>query len=118
MIRFALAAVLALAACSPTGMGDAARKDVAARMQTVQPGVATCYEEALKRNRELRGTIVLKFAVEPKTGKFVDVKVLRTDLADDALQACVTEQVSALKLEKPTSTRLSIEYPLEFAPLD
>ncbi len=42
MSRVVLLLAVISAACASAGMGDAARKDVVARMQSVQPGIAGC----------------------------------------------------------------------------
>ncbi len=116
MTRLALFFTLLTAACSRTGMGDAVRKDVNERMQTTQSPIASCYEEALKRNRKLRGQLHLSFTAEPNTGKFTNIKVTRDDLNDAALTTCVTEKVSALALATPQKSAVAITYPFEFAP--
>ena len=46
------------------------------------------------------------------------MRVPKNNLPDPDLVACVTTQIAALKLEKPTSTNLSIAFPLRFVPQD
>jgi hypothetical protein len=112
-----LSLAVVLGACSGTGLGDGVRKDITARMQTVQTPLASCYEEALTRDRKLQGQIEVSFKTKPSTGEFTNVKVTRDDLRDAKLSACVVEKVSALKLESPTKTSIDAAYPFDFVPL-
>jgi hypothetical protein len=109
---------LLAAGCASSGLGDGPRKDVTERMATIQQPVATCYEAALKRNRKLKGTMMLAFDTAPGSGKFTNIQVTRDDLQDPELSACVKEQVASLALAQPTKTKIGVEYPLEFTPLD
>lgn len=115
----ALLAALSFApACGKTGMGKAVRDDVSQRMTTAKDPISSCYEAALKRNRKLKGRMVLEFTAESNTGKFKNVKVSRNDLDDDELEECVVEAVSGLALAKPQKTEVAVTYPLEFSPLE
>jgi uncharacterized protein HemX len=111
---FAVMTALA-AGCAGSGFGEATRSDVQARMAAIQAPITRCYEEALKRNRKLQGTMMLAFVAESQTGKFAQVRVARSDVPDPELERCVIEQVGTLKLAAPTKTNLQVEYPLEFA---
>lgn len=104
------------AGCGGTGMGAETRADITARMDTAQPPLARCYEAALKTNRKLRGMIVLSFVAAPKTGQFEEITVTRDELNDPEVRKCILEEVGKLKLEKPPSARVSISYPIRFAP--
>src|SRR5262245_36449665 len=104
---------LAALACAKTGFGSGLRPDVIAQMESARNPIATCYEQALTRNRKLQGTIQLSFEAAPKTGQFTNVNVTRDDLGDKDLTQCVVQQVSTLKLSKPTSTKIAIDYPIQ-----
>lgn len=113
-----LAAVLLGGGCASSGLGDGPRQDVTARMATIQQPIATCYEAALQRNRKLRGTMTVAFDTAPGSGKFSNVKITRNELPDAELEACVKEQVGGLALAQPTKTKIGVEYPLSFSPVD
>jgi hypothetical protein len=113
-----LMVLLALGGCASTGLGDGPRQDVTARMATIQQPVAGCYEAALKRNRKLKGLMTVSFDTAPETGKFTNVKVVRNDLPDPELEACVKTQVESLALATPPKTKLGVEYPFNFNPVD
>jgi len=116
-------ALLALATavaggCAGTGFGQETRADVTARMGSIKEPLGRCYGDALTRNRRLQGSMVLAIVADHGTGKFSQVSVARSDVPDPELERCVIEQVSTLKLEKPTKTKLQVEYPLELTAVD
>jgi hypothetical protein len=115
-MRLAIIGMLALAGCSHTGLGDAVRTDISARMQTVRDPVTTCYAKRLKANRKLRGTMTVAVTAEAKTGQFTNVRVAADGVGDAELQSCVVTEVSKLKLAEPTKSAVEFEYPLAFAP--
>jgi hypothetical protein len=115
---FAGAVALVAAACGATGLGSAVREDIGARMATTRDPLAACYKERLAKNRRLRGTVVVAVTAEAKTGQFKNVQIRRDDPGDPGLNDCIVAEVGKLKLEKPTSTQVSFEYPIEFMPTD
>jgi hypothetical protein len=115
-ILIAAAVALACTACSHTGLGNAVRDDISARMQTTKDPITTCYAERLKKNRKLKGTLVVAVTAKAGTGEFTDVKVTRDEIGDPDLSTCVVLEVGKLKLEQPTKSAVNFEYPLAFAP--
>jgi hypothetical protein len=115
----ALAALVTLglaAGCGGTGLGAETRADITARMATAQQPLESCYQTALKQNRKLQGMMVLSFVAAPSTGEFRDITIVRDELNDPSVRKCVIDEVSKLKLEKPQGSRVSISYPIRFAP--
>lgn len=112
-----LAAQLA-AGCASTGLGPETRDDVAGRMATAQGPLSGCYAQALQRNRKLRGQMTVAFETAPGTGRFTGVVITRSELGDPVLEACVRDQIGTLALAKPPKTKLAVEYPLNFTPVD
>src|SRR5687767_3915403 len=85
-----------MVACAGSGFGKGLRPDVEARMNSIRTPLATCYKQALKRDRNAQGTMVVSFVAHSGTGKFADVHVLRSDIADPDMQQCVVGQVQTL----------------------
>ncbi|HLU68887.1 MAG TPA: AgmX/PglI C-terminal domain-containing protein [Kofleriaceae bacterium] len=112
----ALAGALLLPACGGSGMGQAVRQDITARMESVQSPLSECYRVALEEKRRLAGTMWLRFDVEPETGKFTNVQVARSQVRHEGLESCVVDEVSKLALETPQKTVVSVDYPIDFAP--
>jgi len=112
-----LAGSLVLAAgCGGTGLGADTRADITARMTTAQQPLESCYQAALKTNRKLQGMMVLAFVAAPQTGQFQEITVTRDELGDPGVRKCVVDEVGKLKLDKPQASRVSISYPIHFAP--
>jgi hypothetical protein len=110
-----LALAIAAGCGGSTGLGKETRADITARMESAQPSLETCYQTALKSNRKLQGLIELSIVAAPQTGQFQDVTVVRDELNDPAVRACVIAEVGKLKLEKPPASRVSINYPIRFS---
>jgi len=113
---FAVVGLVTLGACVKNGMGEGVRTDVAARMESARPALVDCYHAALERDRKLHGQLVVAFRTAPSTGKFEQVDVVRDEVGDPALEECVKTAIATLALAAPTSTAVSITYPLDFAP--
>lgn len=112
----ALAAALAAAACGGTGLGADTRADITARMTSAQQPLAACYHAGLQTNRKLAGMLVVAFVAAPETGQFQEITVTHDELRDPGVRKCVLDEIAKLKLEKPQSARVSISYPIRFAP--
>lgn len=111
-----LVAASAAVGCGGTGLGAETRADITARMTSAQSPIEACYEAALKNNRKLQGMMVLSFVAVPKTGEFQEITVVRDELNDPGVRKCVIDEIAKLKLDKPQGSRVSINYPIRFAP--
>ena len=105
-----------LAACSGSGMGDAARKDIVATVGKSQDPLQACYATRLKANRKLKGTIHVHIVAEAKTGKFTQVKIRHDEIGDPDLADCVVAELEKLALAEPAKTNVEFDYPLAFSP--
>lgn len=104
--------------CGGSGMGESVRQDITAQMGRAQKPLSDCYKAALEGDRKMAGRVVVKFDAAAGTGQFSNVRVVSSELGDDSMDACVVEQVSALKLEAPQKTVVSVEYPVDFTPAE
>jgi hypothetical protein len=109
---------LSLGACSGSGFGKPTRDDVQAQMTAAQPKFAECYADALKRNRKVQGTVVVSFVAKAKTGKFEEIKIVRSDISDPDLDKCIIAQLGTLTLSSPTKSHVAVEYPVSFTAED
>ncbi|HEX3476492.1 MAG TPA: AgmX/PglI C-terminal domain-containing protein [Kofleriaceae bacterium] len=115
-LGLALCATILAPGCGGAGLGADTRADITARMTSAQPPLTACYQAGLQTNRKLAGTLVVAFAAAPATGQFTDIQVTRDEIGDAAIRQCVIDAVGKLKLARPQATRLSISYPIHFAP--
>ena len=116
LYSLALGSLALAAACSRSGMGDGVRRDISARMASVQAPLADCYKTALEERRRLRGIMWLSFDVAAESGKFSNVAITRTDVESPGLETCVIQTVSGLALAEPQKSVVSVEYPIRFTP--
>jgi len=76
------------------------RADTRTVLETRNDAIKTCYDDALKADPALDGNVVVKFKVEKKTGKLLDIGVdpARTR-APEALSHCIVKALDGLALE-------------------
>ncbi|MEO8845306.1 MAG: AgmX/PglI C-terminal domain-containing protein [Kofleriaceae bacterium] len=86
--------------CSGTARGlDAYRTDTQALLDTRNPQLQTCYDEALKANAKLAGTVTVSFVVEKKSGAIASPMVdAAKSTAPAPLGDCVVKAIQGLQL--------------------
>lgn len=95
----------ALIAASGCGAGarlpENYKQDTRALLETRNPDIKACYDEALEQDKSLSGTVVVHFIVESETGMVKEAAVLPESTAPEALGACIVNAISGLTLEPP-----------------
>lgn len=112
-----MASVLAVAGCASGGSAEV-RADIIAQMATTRTPLDACYENALARNRKLKGMVTIELIAEASTGQFKNVIIRRDEVQDPAVRMCIINAVSKLKLSTPTSSNTQIPYAFRFSPLN
>lgn len=78
------------------------KKDTRTTLEERNSAIQACYDTALAANPSQSGTVVVTFNVEKKTGNFINVAAdPNQSTAPEALQKCVVDAVSGLKLAEP-----------------
>ena len=113
-IVLVILAVLLTSGCGGAGLGSDVRKDIEKQMETTREMVTACYTAALDRDRKLKGTLTVQVKTDPKTGAFTRTRIKDSTLGDKSLEECVIGSISKLKLDKPTSTSVEADYPIQF----
>jgi hypothetical protein len=92
--------MLLASGCSFYARGpDDYRKAVREVLAQKQGDVEGCYRRAHEGSPELKGKVVVRFDVEPKTGHIVNPLVVAEQTnANEVLQHCVTDSLSGLAL--------------------
>ena len=110
-------AALGLGACSFQARGPAEYRDAtAALLSTKNADVTACYETALKATPGLAGTVTVRFNVEKKTGKIVNVQATTSaGAAPSPLSDCVTNALSGLTLTPPDQRNGAATFEYAFA---
>jgi hypothetical protein len=112
LIGFALAAVGSAGCAGAIRTAEPYRDDVAKVLETKNGDVTACYNEALKKDKNLAGTVTVKFAVEMKTGTFKDIKA---DGPPD-LSTCVSNALNGLVLSPGDANHGDATFVYEFKP--
>ncbi len=100
-------ALLALAV-GAVGCSFAARdanmyaQDTQKVLESRNDAIKTCYDQTLKTDAKVAGTVTVKFTVKADTGELSDVKVdAAGTTAPEALSQCVLTSLQGLKLAPP-----------------
>ncbi|RMG93731.1 MAG: hypothetical protein D6705_17860 [Deltaproteobacteria bacterium] len=99
-LRTPTLAALCLAGCTFIARGpDQYRDDTRALLETKTGSIQACYDEALKQDPNLSGTVTVHFKVEKKTGIIRDVEVdPDRSTAPSSLANCVAKAIDGLQL--------------------
>ena len=112
LIGFVLLAAGSAACSGAIRTAEPYRDDVAKVLESKNGDVTACYNEALKNNKDLAGTVTVKFAVEMKTGTFKDIQ------ADGPaeLSTCVSNALNGLVLTPGDANNGDATFVYQFTP--
>ncbi len=116
-MRFSvLGLVLGLAGCSFAARSpEMYRDDTQAVLQTRDPQIKACYDEALKTNKDLQGRVTVKLMVEHDTGKITNVAADPAGTtAPEQLTKCVVDSLQGLMLDPPDKRDGDASFVYEF----
>ena len=96
-----LALVASVAACSGTARGlEAYRADTQKLLDSRGAQLKSCYDDALKANDKLSGTVTVQFVIEKKSGSIMNPVVdTAKSTAPAPLGECVVKTIEGLKLD-------------------
>lgn len=77
--------------------------------------IRMCYENGLKMNPALAGTVVVKFVID-RTGAVSAAAPASSTLGDAAVDACIVRTFSALSFPEPENGIVTVSYPITFHP--
>lgn len=96
----ALALCAAAAGCGTARDADSYRSATEKLLQTRNDQVKSCYDQALQSDRNMAGTVAVKFVVEKDTGLFSQAAIDPAQTtAPASLGQCVLHAVDGLKLD-------------------
>lgn len=106
-----------LAGCGTAREVDAYRADTEKLLETRQAQIKTCYDDELKSDRKLAGTVTVQFVVEKGTGNIVQPTIVADKSSAPAtLGRCVLKAVEGLKLEPGDRNEGKATFVYEFTP--
>lgn len=95
---------------------DRYREDSRALIMTKAPNVKSCYDQALKADPKVAGTVVLHFKVQPETGQVIEARLDDKKTTAPGLGRCVLQVMDGLKLEPPDASEGLATFAWEFRP--
>ena len=112
------AGLLASAACSGTARGlEAYRSDTSTLLETRSAQLKTCYDDALKADAKLAGSVTVQFVIQKGTGAITHPMVDPTrSSAPPVLGQCVVKAVDGLTLAPPDRNEGRATFTYEFKP--
>lgn len=94
---------------------DMYRDDTQALLETKSPQIKSCYDEALKTNKDLQGRVTVKMLVEHDTGNVSNVAADPAGTtAPEALTKCVVDSLQGLVLAPPDKRDGDASFVYEF----
>ncbi|MFW6051539.1 MAG: AgmX/PglI C-terminal domain-containing protein [Myxococcota bacterium] len=112
---WALACAGLLVATAGCGVGDAQQR-LRTAVDAEREQLDGCFAEALERDRNLTGDMVLQLHVSRQTGEVEEVEVDRSDVGDATLEQCVRTTLAGVRLEEAPRANLQVQYTLRFVP--
>jgi hypothetical protein len=112
------ASLAAAAACSGTARGlEAYRADTSKLLETRSAQLKSCYDDALRADDKLAGSVTVEFVVEKHTGAIArpTVDPARSS-APPVLGQCVVKAVDGLVLAPPDRNEGRATFTYEFKP--
>jgi len=119
MIRLIAAGLVAsAAACSGTARGlPAYRSDTSNLLETRSAELKSCYDDALKTDAKLAGTVTVQFVVQKGTGAITNPMVdPARSSAPPVLGQCVVKAIDGLTLAPPDRNEGRATFTYEFKP--
>jgi TonB family protein len=74
----------------------------------------SCYQSALERNRETRGTVTLKLKIDEVSGDVTSSSVEQSNIGDNSMNQCVSNAASAISLPEPPGLPVEGNYDINF----
>ena len=110
--------IATVAACGGTARGlEAYRTDTANLLETRNAQLQSCYDDALKADAKLAGTVTVQFVVAKKTGTVENPQVdASKSTAPAALGQCVVKAVDGLVLAPGDKNEGRATFTYEFKP--
>lgn len=118
MNLIAAGAIACAAACSGTARGlEAYRDDTGKLLATRSAELSQCYDDALKTDGKLSGTVTVQFVVAKQTGVISSPMVDQNkSTAPPVLGQCVVKAIDGLVLAPPDRNEGRATFVYEFKP--
>ncbi|MBN2527408.1 MAG: hypothetical protein JXR76_13520 [Deltaproteobacteria bacterium] len=83
-------------------------------LEAKQDDFQKCYEEALKKDRNVKGDVDLKLKFEPKSKRPKDTTVAKSDIQDAEMMQCVSKAADKIRIEDAPGVFVEGQYTVNF----
>jgi len=94
--------------------GVASKKDVNSVIKRNMGRFRSCYQKSLKKNPDLSGKIVVRFAIGID-GKVNGAKIKETEMKSPEVERCILKHFYSLRFDPPSEGKALINYPINFS---
>lgn len=117
--KYILAAILLLglgmmaSACAPK-LNPNFNSSLATAMDAKKSEFQSCYEQALKKNRNVQGDMRLVLQFGPKQKQASDAQVAQTDITDEQMKQCVLTAAKGAATAHAPGVNVDAKYTVNF----
>ena len=111
-----LTATLAAGGCGTARTAEVYRDDTRKLLEPKSGQLKACYDGVLKTDASAGGKVVVRFAIEAKTGRLVDAKIDAGTTAPERLRQCVLASLSDITLDPGDRRRGVATWSWDFTP--
>ncbi len=100
---------------TPEVDGELSQKEIARVMKRQLKALRSCYERALKRDRSLKGKLVIRFEIL-ENGRTSSIEFENVSLGSAAVEKCIRRRAQFWRFPKPEGGSVFVAYPIVFTP--
>jgi len=116
-----ISTVMAVALFAATGLMSACSSlnpntegQILSALEAKKGEFKACYESALERNRETRGTVTLALKIDEVSGDVTSSSVDQSNIGDNGMNQCVANAASTISLPEPPGLPVEGNYGVNF----
>ena len=110
-----IVSVLLVTGCVAVPKENIDREEIRQTISSNRSKFKLCYDEALKRNENLSGRIVVEFDIETQ-GDVPRAFAIENDTQDTVFGSCIADQLKTIKFPPPPKEEIArVRYPFVFS---
>ena len=98
-----------------SGQSKRSADEIERVFQKNKGGIFNIYNRALRKNPSLAGQVVVQLTIAPG-GEVIQVKILSSELGDEALERKLILKIKRFKFSKANVSKITVTYPIDFLP--
>ena len=114
MIMFGLVAVIGFMFAACASLNPNTEGQILSELEAKKGEFKVCYEAALERNRETKGTVGLALKIHEESGQVTSSSVDDSTVADNEMNQCVANAASDISLPEPPGVPVEGHYDINF----